>query len=66
MKKKSFYVFNQIGQTSDLTPEQTQQLFRKQEMLPDGRYMPESPHFNDEKIIDFKEKENEGGIAGNS
>ena len=35
-------------------------------MLPDGRYMPESPHFNDEKIIDFKEKENEGGIAGNS
>lgn len=55
-KKKQFYIFSQTGQTSALTPEHTQMLFRKQAGLPDGRYMPESPHFND-NLTDFQDEQ---------
>jgi hypothetical protein len=40
----------------DLTPEeQARQIFRKQDPLPDGRYMPDSPHFNNEGVFNFED-----------
>ena len=47
-----------------LSPEeQARQIFRKQDPLPDGRYMPESPHFNNEGAVqhfDFKDEKKSG------
>ena len=55
-KKKRFIIFAQHGQTMDLTPEeQARQIFRKQDPLPDGRYMPDSPHFNNEGVFNFED-----------
>ena len=50
----------------NLSPEeQARQIFRKQDPLPDGRYMPESPHFNNEGVVqhfDFKDEKKNSGV----
>ena len=50
----------------NLSPEeQARQIFRKQDPLPDGRYMPESPHFNNEGVVqhfDFKDEKKNIGV----